>query len=56
LPLAARRAPLAACRLPLAARRATCLTAFAAGDAVLVEIPARHFWILVHETPYFATS
>jgi CRP-like cAMP-binding protein len=30
------------------------LTAVAAGDAVLVEIPVRHFWILVHETPYFA--
>jgi CRP-like cAMP-binding protein len=22
--------------------------------AVLVEIPARYFWLLVHETPYFA--
>lgn len=30
------------------------LAAVAATDAVLVEIPARHFWILVHETPYFA--
>ncbi len=30
------------------------LTAVAAGDAVLFEIPARHFWILVHDTPYFA--
>jgi CRP/FNR family transcriptional regulator, cyclic AMP receptor protein len=30
------------------------LTAVAADDAVLVEIPARHFWILVHDTPYFA--
>jgi CRP/FNR family transcriptional regulator, cyclic AMP receptor protein len=30
------------------------LTAAAADDAVLVEIPARYFWILVHETPYFA--
>jgi CRP/FNR family transcriptional regulator, cyclic AMP receptor protein len=30
------------------------LTAAAADDAVLVEIPARHFWILVHDTPYFA--
>jgi CRP/FNR family transcriptional regulator, cyclic AMP receptor protein len=30
------------------------LSAVAAGDAVLVEIPARHFWILVHDTPYFA--
>jgi CRP/FNR family transcriptional regulator, cyclic AMP receptor protein len=30
------------------------LTAVAATDAVLVEIPVRHFWLLVHETPYFA--
>lgn len=30
------------------------LTALAATDVVLVEIPARHFWMLVHETPYFA--
>ena len=30
------------------------LTAVAADEAVLVEIPVRHFWILVHETPYFA--
>jgi CRP-like cAMP-binding protein len=30
------------------------LDAVAASDAALVEIPARHFWILVHETPYFA--
>ncbi len=30
------------------------LAAVAADDAVLVEIPARHFWILVHDTPYFA--
>jgi CRP-like cAMP-binding protein len=30
------------------------LTAVAATDAVLVEIPVRHFWVLVHETPYFA--
>ena len=30
------------------------LTAVAANDAVLVAIPARHFWILVHDTPYFA--
>jgi trk system potassium uptake protein TrkA len=30
------------------------LTAVADGDAELVEIPVRHFWVLVHETPYFA--
>jgi CRP/FNR family transcriptional regulator, cyclic AMP receptor protein len=30
------------------------LTAVAATDAQMTEIPARHFWVLVHETPYFA--
>jgi CRP/FNR family transcriptional regulator, cyclic AMP receptor protein len=30
------------------------LTAVAATDGALVEIPVRHFWVLVHETPYFA--
>jgi CRP-like cAMP-binding protein len=30
------------------------LTATAASDAGLVEISARMFWVLVHETPYFA--
>jgi hypothetical protein len=30
------------------------LTAVAVTDAVLVTIPARHFWVLVHDTPYFA--
>lgn len=30
------------------------LTAVAATDAALIEIPVRHFWVLVHETPYFA--
>jgi CRP/FNR family transcriptional regulator, cyclic AMP receptor protein len=30
------------------------LSAVADTDAELVEIPARHFWVLVHETPYFA--
>ena len=30
------------------------LTAVAAGEAALIEIPARHFWVLVHDTPYFA--
>ena len=30
------------------------LTAAAAVDAVVVEIPMRHFWVLVHDTPYFA--
>jgi CRP-like cAMP-binding protein len=30
------------------------LGAVADGDAELVSIPARHFWVLVHETPYFA--
>jgi len=30
------------------------LTATVQSDAELVEIPARMFWVLVHETPYFA--
>jgi CRP-like cAMP-binding protein len=30
------------------------LTATVQEDAELVEIPARMFWVLVHETPYFA--
>lgn len=30
------------------------LTAVAATDVVLVEVSVRHFWVLVHETPYFA--
>lgn len=30
------------------------LTAVATVDTELVEIPERHFWVLVHETPYFA--
>jgi CRP-like cAMP-binding protein len=30
------------------------LSAVAATETELVEIPARHFWVLVHETPYFA--
>ena len=30
------------------------LTAVAATDAAVIEIPVRHFWVLVHETPYFA--
>jgi CRP-like cAMP-binding protein len=30
------------------------LTAVAATDAAVIEIPARHFWVLVHDTPYFA--
>jgi CRP/FNR family cyclic AMP-dependent transcriptional regulator len=30
------------------------LTAVANTDVVLIEIPVRHFWLLVHETPYFA--
>jgi CRP/FNR family transcriptional regulator, cyclic AMP receptor protein len=30
------------------------LSAVAAGDATVIEIPARHFWVLVHDTPYFA--
>jgi CRP-like cAMP-binding protein len=30
------------------------LTAVAATEAQLVELPARHFWVLVTETPYFA--
>jgi CRP-like cAMP-binding protein len=30
------------------------LSAEAAVETELVEIPARHFWVLVHETPYFA--
>jgi CRP/FNR family transcriptional regulator, cyclic AMP receptor protein len=30
------------------------LTAVAHTDVQMTEIPARHFWVLVHETPYFA--
>jgi len=30
------------------------LTAVAEGDAEVVEIPERRFWVLVHETPRFA--
>ncbi len=30
------------------------LSAVAEDDVELVEIPARTFWVLVHETPYFA--
>jgi CRP-like cAMP-binding protein len=30
------------------------LTAVAETDAELVEIPARQFWVLVHETPRYA--
>lgn len=30
------------------------LTAVAEDEVELVEIPARTFWVLVHETPYFA--
>ncbi len=30
------------------------LTAVAGTEVQLVDIPARHFWVLVHETPYFA--
>lgn len=30
------------------------LSAVADTDVEMVEIPARHFWVLVHETPYFA--
>jgi CRP-like cAMP-binding protein len=30
------------------------LSAVAASDVVVIEIPARHFWVLVHDTPYFA--
>jgi CRP-like cAMP-binding protein len=30
------------------------LSAVADSDSELVAIPARHFWVLVHETPYFA--
>ena len=30
------------------------LTATAATDVTVVELPVRHFWVLVHETPYFA--
>jgi CRP-like cAMP-binding protein len=30
------------------------LTAVAATNVALVEIPVRQFWVLVHETPYFA--
>ena len=34
--------------------KARSLNAVAATDVVLVEIPVRLFWVLVHETPYFA--
>jgi CRP-like cAMP-binding protein len=30
------------------------LTAVADTDVVLVKVPVRQFWLLVHETPYFA--
>jgi CRP/FNR family transcriptional regulator, cyclic AMP receptor protein len=30
------------------------LTAVGASDGHVIEIPARHFWVLVHDTPYFA--
>jgi CRP-like cAMP-binding protein len=30
------------------------LTALADTDAAVIEIPVRQFWVLVHETPYFA--
>ena len=30
------------------------LTAVAGDEVELVEIPSRTFWVLVHETPYFA--
>jgi CRP-like cAMP-binding protein len=30
------------------------LGAVAATDVSVIEIPARHFWVLVHDTPYFA--
>ena len=30
------------------------LTAVAASDAAIIEIPGRQFWVLVHDTPYFA--
>lgn len=30
------------------------LSALAATDVAVIEIPARHFWVLVHDTPYFA--
>lgn len=30
------------------------LSARAETEVVVVEIPTRHFWVLVHDTPYFA--
>jgi CRP-like cAMP-binding protein len=30
------------------------LTALADTDVAVIEIPVRQFWVLVHETPYFA--
>ena len=30
------------------------LSAVSPGGATVIEIPASHFWILVHDTPYFA--
>ncbi|MGZ4167734.1 MAG: cyclic nucleotide-binding domain-containing protein [Solirubrobacteraceae bacterium] len=31
------------------------LTAVAASHGAVIEIPARHLWVLVHDTPYFAS-
>ncbi len=40
--------------MALIEREPRSLTAIAATDAALIGIPVRQFWVLVHETPYFA--
>jgi CRP-like cAMP-binding protein len=40
--------------MALIEREPRSLTAVAATDVALVEIPVRQFWVLVRETPYFA--
>jgi CRP-like cAMP-binding protein len=40
--------------MALIEREPRSLTAVAATDVELVEVPVRQFWILVQETPYFA--
>ena len=40
--------------MALIEREPRALTAMADTDVELVEIPARQFWVLVHETPRFA--
>ena len=40
--------------MALIEREPRSLTAVADTDVELIETPARHFWVLVHDTPYFA--